>query len=338
MVVGPPGRSPSTPVGSQDFARFSLIGRSPSFLRCLNLIERIAGCDAGVVIQGETGTGKELAARAIHYLGARSGKPFVPLNCGAIPDGLIETELFGHEKGAFTDARSARSGVIAQARDGTLFLDEIDTLSHKGQIAVLRFVQDFRYRPVGHHSELRSDARIIAASNRRLGDLTRGGDFRVDLLYRLNILCLALPPLRERDGDVELLANHFARIFAGKYGQTPKRFACATVDWMHTHDWPGNVRELENLVHREVLMTDGDVITYTGESTDSDKSTHRADRTNFQTAKLRAIEQFERSYLTRTLSEARGNITFAAQMACKERRSFAKLLKKHGIDRNAYRA
>ena len=338
MVVGPLGRSPSTPVGLQDFARFNLIGRSPSFLSCLNLIERIAGCDAAVVIQGETGTGKELAARAIHYLGARSGKPFVPLNCGAIPDGLIETELFGHEKGAFTDARSARSGVIAQARDGTLFLDEIDTLSHKGQIAVLRFVQDFRYRPVGHDSELRSDARIIAASNRRLGDLTRGGDFRVDLLYRLNILCLALPPLRERDGDVELLANHFARIFAVKYGQTPKRFAGATVDWMHTHDWPGNVRELENLVHREVLMTDGDVITYTGESTESDSSRHRADRTNFQTAKLRAIEQFERSYLTRTLSEARGNITFAARIACKERRSFAKLLKKHGIDRTAYRA
>ena len=337
MPAVPPVRGPSMPVGSQDFARFNLIGRSPSFVRCLSFIERIAGCDAAVVIQGETGTGKELAARAIHYLSARSGKPFVPLNCGAIPDGLIETELFGHEKGAFTDARQARAGVIAQARDGTLFLDEIDTLSHKGQVAVLRFVQDFRYRPVGRQSELHSDARIIAASNRRLGDLTRAGDFRMDLLYRLNIFCLAMPPLREREGDVELLANHFARVFAVKYGHSPKRFDRVTVDWMRSYEWPGNVRELENLVHREVLMADGDVITCTGESSDAHESRRHGDRTGFQTAKLKAIEQFERSYLTRTLSEAGGNVTFAARMACKERRAFAKLLKKHGIDRNAYR-
>jgi two-component system response regulator GlrR len=320
-----------------DFARLNLIGRSTSFLCCLGFIERIAGCDAAVLIQGETGTGKELAARAIHYLGARRHKPFVPLNCGAIPDGLIETELFGHERGAFTDAKYAKRGLVAEARDGTLFLDEIDMLSPKGQVAVLRFLQDLHYRPIGHASEITSDVRIIAASNRCLAALARTGDFRTDLLYRLNILCLALPPLRDREGDLELLAEHFARMFSVKYGHTPKRFGLDTIYWMRAYDWPGNVRELENFIHRQVLMTDGDIIHYADESAESDHP-RPVDSHGFQTAKLCAIEQFERAYLKRVLSQARGNITFAARMANKERRAFAKLLKKHGIDRNAFRA
>jgi len=228
----------------QDFRRFNLIGESSAFLRCLALIERIASCDAAVLIQGETGTGKELAARAIHYLGVRCGKPFVPLNCGAIPEGLIESELFGHERGAFTGATHTRAGVIAQAHNGVLFLDEIDMLSTKGQVALLRFLEDMRYRPVGQSREIVSNVRIIAASNRMLANLASAGQFRPDLLYRLNIFHLALPALRDRESDVEMLAEHFVQVFADKYGLKPKTLHRETRLWLRTYHWPGNIREL----------------------------------------------------------------------------------------------
>jgi DNA-binding NtrC family response regulator len=322
-----------------DFARLNLIGQSVAFVQCLRLIEKIAGCDATVLIQGETGTGKELAARAIHYLGARHDNPFVPLNCGAIPDSLIESELFGHEKGAFTNATHAKPGVIAQAADnGTLFLDEIDMLSLKGQVAILRFLQDLRYRPLGHHRELSANVRIIAASNRVLADLVRAGEFRADLLYRLNILYLPLPPLRDREGDAKLLAQYFVTAFAAKYRTPPKHLHEQTARWIQTYDWPGNIRELENVVHREFLMSDGAEIHYTGEKPGRQPAASAEDGGDFRSAKARAIAAFERAYLARVISQAHGNISYAARIARKERRAFAKLLKKHGMDRTAFSA
>ena len=200
-----------------------LIGRSAEFVMVLRQIEKISRSVASVLIQGETGSGKELAARAIHRGSSRGAGPFVAVNCGAVPDALIETELFGHGRGAFTDAREARAGVVAQAERGTLFLDEADALSPKAQVSLLRFLQDFRYRPVGTTTEVASDVRVIAAANQDLHGLVDDGRFRRDLLYRLNILNLWVPPLRGRPADIELLADHFIRFFSNKYGLTSKR-------------------------------------------------------------------------------------------------------------------
>ena len=299
----------------------------------LDQLHRMAASVAPVMIEGETGCGKELAARAIHYCGVRRAGPFVPVNCGALPDHLLEAELFGHERGAFTDAKTARRGLVAEANGGTLFLDEVDALSSKAQIALLRFLQDQRYRPLGSSRELSSQVRVIAAANQPLGDLARAGCFRVDLLYRLEILHLQMPPLRERLGDVRLLANHFVECNSAKYGVPTKVLDEATLQWLDSQRWPGNVRELENWVQRELLMGDtpapgisphgstGPIATVTGAA-------------NFRCAKAEAVRSFEQDYLVQVLKQAEGSVTRAAQLAGKERRAFGKLLKKHGIDRH----
>ena len=241
------------------------IGTSEGVRAVMRQIEKIARSDAPVLIQGETGSGKELAARAIWAGSARSAGPFVPVNCGAIPDGLIETELFGHGAGAFTDAKQARDGVIAQAQHGTLFLDEINTLSPRAQVTLLRFLQDLRYRPVGTSAERDADVRVIAASNQPLQDMVDAGHFRRDLLYRLNILELTIPPLRSRQDDIELLVDYFLDRFCRKYGLPPKRLHPEASEWLRTYQWPGNVRELENWIHREVLLAEGDEIRAAGQ-------------------------------------------------------------------------
>jgi DNA-binding NtrC family response regulator len=323
-----------------EFAMLSMVGTSPAFNDCMRRIGRIAVRDASVLIEGETGSGKEMAARAIHYLGARRNRPFVPVNCGAIPDTLIEAEFFGHGRGAFTDAREARAGLVAQANGGTLFLDEIDALTAKAQVSLLRFLQDQRYRPVGRDTELKANVRVIAASNKSLSVLAENDRFRGDLLYRLNILYLHIPPLHQREGDPELLAQTFLRHYAKKYDLPPKRFAPATLQWIRLHSWPGNVRELENTVHREFLLADGEVIEFTG-ATDTAEAARtpalvpqKEDATlDFRSAKAKAIEDFERAYLARALRLAKGNVSAAARIAKKERRAFGKLLKKYGIGR-----
>jgi two-component system response regulator GlrR len=198
----------------EDFARLNLVGESPAFLRCLALVRKYAACHATVLVQGETGTGKELAARAIHYLGGRSEYPFIPVNCGAIPETLVENELFGHAPGAFTDARDARCGVIADAEGGTLFLDEVEALSFRGQVALLRFLQDRQYRPLGARRPLTANVRVIAAANENLNAMVERGQFRRDLFFRLRVMSLEMPPLRERGSDAVLLAEQFLRQFS----------------------------------------------------------------------------------------------------------------------------
>jgi DNA-binding NtrC family response regulator len=311
------------------------IGNSPEIRAVLRQIEKIGPSTASVLIQGETGSGKELAARAIHSFSERRHEPFVAVNCGAVPDTLIETELFGHGKGAFTDAKEARPGVVAQAERGTLFLDEIDTLSPKAQVALLRFLQDLRYRPVGTTIEVASNVRIIAAANQELQSLVDDGRFRRDLLYRMNIFVLWIPPLRNRLSDIEFLANHFIHQFSEHYGIAPKRLHPAAVEWLRHHDWPGNVRELENWIHREFLLAEGEVITNAPpEAVVRTMSGPLA--TDLRTAKARALAEFESAYLARVLADARGNVTAAARVAGKERRAFGKLIKKYGIDRTRY--
>jgi len=299
-------------------------------------LRRIAASEAPVLVEGDTGSGKELAARAIHYGGSLRAGPFVPINCGALPDHLLEAELFGHERGAYTDAKSARRGLVAEANGGTLFLDEVDALSPKAQVTLLRFLQDQRYRPLGSSRELSTRVRLIAATNRSLDALVTQGGFRSDLMYRLKILHLALPALRARAGDAVLLARHFAAGFSAKYGLPVKRFDEATLAWIDGNPWPGNVRELENWVHRALLMTEGPTISQPAaprvEAVDEATACHRF---NFQLAKAEAVRCFERDYVLRVLQHTHGNVTRAAQIAGKERRAFGKLLKKHGIDRSA---
>ena len=313
----------------------SIVGASAAHAAMLEQLRRIACSEAPTLIEGETGSGKELAARAIHYGGPRRAGPFVPINCGAIPDALVEAELFGHERGAFTDARHARRGLVAEACGGSLFLDEVDALSPKAQVTLLRFLQDQRYRPVGTPRELRGDVRLLAAANCPLDALCERGEFRVDLLYRLKILHLVMPPLRERAGDAQLLAEHFIARFAALYRAAPKTLHANTRQWLARHAWPGNVRELESWVHRQFLMTPGDVIVHDGDSPAAPASREPTDLECFARAKAEAVRLFERDYLSRALQLGEGCVTRAAKLAGKERRAFGKLLKKHGIDRRA---
>jgi two-component system response regulator GlrR len=316
--------------------RGEILGASPAFLATLAQLRRVASSEAPVLIEGETGSGKELVARAVHYWGVRCSGPFVPINCGALPDHLLEAELFGHERGAFTDAKLARRGLVAEANGGTLFLDEVDALSAKAQITLLRFLQDQRYRPLGSSRELSSNVRVVAATNQPLALATQHGSFRCDLMYRLKILHLELPPLRARDGDAECLAQHFVDRLCTQYRLPVKRFDADTLAWIRTHRWPGNVRELENWVHRELLMADGLTISATSRAALADGTAASvAPIDNFQHAKAEAVRRFERDYLLTVMRETGGNVTRAAQIAGKERRAFGKLIKKHRVDREA---
>lgn len=316
-----------------------LVGGSEAFRQAERLLRKLADCDAPVLIEGETGTGKELAARSIHYLSVRRGMPFVPVNCGAIPDNLIESELFGHRKGAFTGAHETKHGLIAQAKGGTLFLDEIDALSCKAQVTLLRFMQDQEYRPLGCASAESGNVRVLAASNADLSKLAESGQFRADLLFRLRVLSVEMPPLRARHGDVELLALHCLARLSEHYGKPIKLLHPSTLVWMNSHHWPGNVRELEHLIHREFLLSDDPVITYRCERVDSDRR-KRPDRRSFDledgfcATKARAIAEFEKRFLAQLLQAAEGNITRAARLAGKERRALGKLIKKYGLEGN----
>ncbi len=327
----------------QDFVELNLVGRSPNFLQKLSFAKKIGQCDAPVVIQGETGTGKEIFARALHYLGKRRDYPFVPVNCGAIPDSLLENELFGHERGAFTDAHDRHSGWVSQAQNGTLFLDEVDTLSPKAQIALLRFLQDQVFYPLGSQEPSCANVRIIAASNADLSEQVRAQQFRRDLFYRLNVLSLILPPLRKRLSDIPLLADHFLRQIGARYAMPPKILHPRVCRWMSQYSWPGNVRELENFVHRSVVVTEGSVINHVVEAQssgsdleqDSDQEL-RLHNQKLTQAKANIVADFEKGYLVDLMKEEKGNISCAAKRAGKERRSFGKLLKKYGICRKDY--
>jgi DNA-binding NtrC family response regulator len=315
----------------------NLIGQSPIFLDTLAFIKKASACNAPVLIEGETGCGKEVTARAIHYLGCRKDFPFIPMNCGAIPDQLIENELFGHEKGAYTDAKQSQVGLTEQADGGTLFLDEIEALSTKGQVTLLRFIEDNVIKPLGAIKCRKVNVRIIAASNVCLSELVAEGLFRQDLLFRLNLLHLNLPPLRKRKSDIQPLAEHFMQ----------KRFHPDALAWMDDYQWPGNVRELENFVHRSFLLSEHPeiiqpvIIQENVQSSSRRKLFERRQKFKFDAsfgeAKDHAMAHFEHRYLTFLISGSNGNVTRAADTAQKERRSLGKLLKKHDINPGKYR-
>lgn len=232
----------------------AIVGKTPAMQRVFHLIERVAPTRATVLITGETGTGKELVAKAIHDLSPRAGKPFVAVNCSAIPSTLLEAELFGHVRGSFTGAVQSRKGLIEEAAGGTLFLDEISTLSEDVQVKLLRVLEDRRVQRVGSNAPVAVDFRLVAATNKDLGALVAAGTFREDLFFRLDVFPIAVPPLRDRKDDIPLLAAHFMARFAEEHGIAAPRVTPLTLSRMMAYDWPGNVRELENFIERSVIM------------------------------------------------------------------------------------
>lgn len=319
------------------------IGESTAFREMLAILARVARYDTTILISGETGSGKEMAARAIHYQGRRRDRPFIPVNCGALPDQLVENELFGHARGAYTDAREAQVGLIAQAEGGTLFLDEVDTLTAKAQVSLLRFLQDSQYRRLGSSLVEKADVRVVAACNSDLAQAVNRDDFRADLYYRLTAMELYVPPLRTRERDAILLARHVIAEAARQYHLAVKDLHPDTVHWLLAYSWPGNVRELQNRIQREYLLCDGSEIVVRDIAPDNDRR-RQPDRRlaspttlNFNAAKQQALEAFERGQLLRLMSECDGNVSSAARLAGKERRALGKLLKKHGIEPEQFR-
>jgi DNA-binding NtrC family response regulator len=307
-----------------------IIGSAESFLVEVNKIPLVSKCDVGVLISGETGTGKEMCARAIHYLSRRASYPFVPVNCGAIPTELFENELFGHERGAFTGAVATQAGLIQQAERGALFLDEIDCLPLLAQTKLLRFLQDKEFKPLGATKSKRADVRIIAASNANLEETVAKGKLRKDLYYRLNVIPIILPPLRERREDIKPLAEHFLATSSAEFNQPAKQLTPAAMCKLEFYDWPGNVRELEHTIERAVMLSQSTQI----DETDIALPTQTAeiDDESFQEAKARFVAEFEKSYIQKLLVTYQGNISRAAQAASKNRRAFWELIRKHRID------
>ncbi|GEM_PF-823165 len=306
-----------------------IIGASRALRDELEKLPIIAGCEATVLICGETGTGKEACARAVHYLSARARQAFVPVNCGSLPADLIENEFFGHAAGAFTGAARNEIGLVQEADGGTLFLDEIDTLPAQAQVKLLRFLQEKEFRPLGGREAKRANVRLIAASNTNLAEAVRQGAFRRDLFYRLSVLSLTLPPLRDRREDISLLARHFIGKYAAEFDRPPVELSPGALQKLLLYSWPGNIRELENTIQRAVLLAKQGTI----EALDLNISADATDRTNesFRQLKARSIAEFERSYLQTMLSLHAGNISAAARAAQKNRRAFWALLRKHRL-------
>ena len=308
------------------------VGQAPAFLAVKEALPRIAACDATVLLTGETGTGKELCARAIHYLSSRRAGPFIPVNCSAIPTELFENELFGHERGAFTGAFQTHRGLIAEADGGTLFLDEIDSLPTLAQVKLLRFLQDRQYKPLGAVRYRQVNTRLVAASNQDLRGQVQKQAFRSDLYFRLKIVSLSLPPLRTRREDIPILAEHFLKKAIEAYRVRPTRFSQEALLKLCSYDWPGNVRELENLICQSAILTEADVIRVQDLGLGTEEEEARlSNREPFQLAKARVVEAFESDYLRQVLVANEGNISRAAREAQKDRRTFFALLKKHGL-------
>ncbi|WDE09391.1 sigma 54-interacting transcriptional regulator [Thalassomonas haliotis] len=340
----------------------NIIGQSASITQVKNLIKINAQYSAPVLITGETGTGKELAARGLHYSGIFADKPFIALNCSTFSDELFVSELFGYKKGAFTDAKTDKEGLLLAANGGSIFFDEIDSLSLKSQTALLRLLQESEFRPVGSSQLIKANVRIIAAANCDLCKKIAAGEFRQDLYFRLFILSVRMPPLRERLDDLDVLIAYFINKFNDEYGLSRSGICERLFRKLKQYHWPGNIRELENTIHRYYLLACGPVIDE-AVTIDLEQSNLpvvpgglqgqqvqeppfiNADTghapcdvepetgLDFCEAKRKAIEDFEASFVTRLLHQTKGNVTKAANMCGKERRAFGKLVKKYQINR-----
>ncbi|MDH3444965.1 MAG: sigma 54-interacting transcriptional regulator [Deltaproteobacteria bacterium] len=313
-----------------------LVGNSPKMRQVHALINKIAGSNSTILITGASGTGKELAARAIHELSPRREQPFVPVNCAAIPEELLESELFGHVRGAFTGAVNSRQGRFQIANGGTLFLDEIGEMSPKLQVKLLRVLQERQFEPVGSDRAVQVDVRVVAATNRDLHVAVREGKFREDLFYRLNVLPVQLPALREREGDVPVLVNHFLALHALRKAKRVALVESDAMAMLEKYRWPGNVREVENLVERLIVLNDDGVIRaselpdYVIQNGSSEQTASAAlpasgmDLDHY-------LERIENGFICQALERARGNKTLAAGMLNLNRTTFIERLRKKGL-------
>lgn len=320
----------------------SLIGNSQAISFVREQIIKVAGTSATVLITGESGTGKELVARAIHAHSPRHDKPFVPINCSAIPEALLESELFGHVKGAFTGAVRDKKGLIEEAQGGTLFLDEIGDLPPVLQVKLLRLLQEGEYKPVGSNVIKKADVRYIAATNRDLLAKIEKGEFREDLFYRLNVFRIHVPPLRERKEDIQLLAHHFLSKYTAIHGKNIRGFTQEAINKLLAHSWPGNVRELENTVERGVIMAAGELISATDLFPEHNYSGLNPSQSvtldstifnlPFKKAKERVLDEFQVRYFQRLLEKHGGNISQTARECGLKRQHIYRLLKKMKSD------
>ncbi|HEY6003995.1 MAG TPA: sigma-54 dependent transcriptional regulator [Anaeromyxobacter sp.] len=328
--------------GEED-AFHNLVGRSAPMRAVYRLLEKAARTDATVLLLGETGTGKELAAKAIHYHSARREHRFLPVNCGALPPDLVESELFGHARGAFTGAAMAKRGLFEEAAGGTVFLDEVGELPLAVQVKLNRVLQDREIRRVGENAPVQVDVRVLAATHRDLREEVKAGRFREDLFYRLNVLAIVLPPLRERPEDVPLLAGHFLEKHARAVRRTLRGFAPGALGRLVAHGWPGNVRELENTVERAVAVAAGDEIQVEDlppevALTSAAPSAPGAGpgiaglaALPYKDAVAEARDRVSREYLAAIMKEFGGNVTRAAERAGMERESLHRLLRRYGL-------
>ena len=316
-----------------------MVGETPAMLQLKEHIVLVAETAASVLITGENGTGKELVARAIHSLSPRRAKPFVEINCAAIPEELIESELFGHEKGAFTGAMAQKKGRFDLADGGTIFLDEIGDMSLKTQAKVLRILQERKFERVGGTRTIEVDVRVIAATNKVLEDEIRSGAFREDLYYRLNVVPFVVPPLRERSDDIPLLVGHFLDLYCRREGREPKAMIPETIELLKSYEWPGNIRELKNLIERLVIMAPGNTIIpnqlpdYLASAQAA--RTHGGSRLDsmLEFPSLReAREEFEKEFIIQKLEEFQWNISRTAEAIELERSNLHRKIKSYGID------
>jgi len=308
-------------IGSEE-----IVGKSSTMQELLRQVRKVAPTDATILIQGETGTGKELIAKIVHNLSPRTEWPFVVVNCGAIPETLLESELFGHEKGSFTGAYALQKGKFELANGGSLFLDEVGEIPLATQVKLLRFLETGIVERIGGKKTIETDVRIIAATNRNLFEEMHAGRFREDLYYRLNVVLLSLPPLRERNGDVLLLANHFLETFTRKFGKEVKGFSSEAMSFMKTYPWPGNVRELEHKIERAVIMSDNTYIS----SRDLDIA-HDEERPILL---KKTKEDLEIQLIREALKRNRGNISRSAQELGVSRKTLYNMMKRYDMGRD----
>ncbi|RKX68321.1 MAG: sigma-54-dependent Fis family transcriptional regulator, partial [Spirochaetes bacterium] len=319
----------------ESFQPKNMIGSTRSMKQVYELLRQVAPSEATVLIRGESGTGKELIANALHYNSPRSGKSFIKVNCAALPEGVIESELFGHEEGAFTGAVKTRKGRFEMADGGTIFLDEIGDLSPLLQVKLLRVLQEREIERVGGNEVIPIDVRIITATNRPLEQEIAEGTFREDLFYRLDVFPIHLPPLRERHGDIMLLTDHFVEKYSKKNRKEVKRISSSSIDLLTSYHWPGNVRELENCIERAVLLsTDGVIHAYhLPPSLQSAESTGTGPASTLP----QALEKLEEEMLREALKSSRGNRAEAARELGISERIMGLRVEKFGIDSKKYR-
>jgi len=317
-----------------------IIGTNAAMKRLFSLVEKVADTDTTVLVQGESGTGKELVARAIHLEGPRAARPFVPVNCGAIPTELLESELFGHEKGAFTHAIRTRIGRFEQADGGTVFLDEISEMSPILQVKLLRVLQEREFERVGGTQTIRSDFRVVAATNRDLEEEVRRGRFREDLFYRLNVIPVKVPPLRERQSDIPLLVRHFIDKFTAARRHAVREISDEALGYLVRYRWPGNVRELENVIERMVILASGEEITV-GDLPEKirDSAPGAAGAVDEIPASgfylSRAVADYEKKLIIQALNQTGWVNNRAAKLLNVNRTTLIEKMKRHGLEKPA---